>query len=268
MTIADQRTDGIQVSTAIAAVLIFVGAIAVRGVSGVGPIAPSDRERAPDELRAPMQFLGPGAQLRASELTPRVREVLRSEWSAVQPVVATLTGCPPTAEWLSTPAGQRFERLAAELRRGSREEALAALHLCFELARRSEWHPGLLARTQHADKLAGLLQEWLRAWGERSADDTLLSEPAVAATIAYGALMRRVSQPLPLGGSDEALARAQSFLRGLLLDSQGQATRLSIAIRARHPAALERFDAKRGQLEGFAEAFENSWPELDGECGE
>ncbi len=255
-------------STALAAVLVFVGAIVVRGVSGSGPIAPSDRERGPDELRAPMQFLAAAAHLRASELTPRVRAELRSEWSALQPSVATLTGCPPTAEWLSSPTGQRVERLLTELRRGSREEALAALHLCFELARRSDWHPGLLARTQHADKLAGLLQEWLRMWGERAADDTLLSEPAVAATVAYGALMRRVSQPLPLGGSDEALARAQSFLRSLLLDSQGQATRLAIAVRARHPAALERFDAKRGQLEGFAEAFEHAWPELDGECGE
>ncbi len=267
MTIAGKRPDWILASTAIAAVLAFVGAIALRGIRGAGPVAPIDRERAPDELRAPMQLLGPGAKLRAPELTERVREELRDEWSAVQRSVAALSGCPPTAEWLSTPVGQRFERLAAELRRGSREEALAALHLSFELARRSKWHPGLRARTQHADKLAGLLQDWLRAWGERAADDTLLSEPAIAATIAYGALMRRVSQPLPLGGSDEAAARAQTFLGGLLLDRQGQATRLSIALRARHPVALERFGGKRGQLDGFAEAFEHAWPELNGECG-
>lgn len=252
---------------AIAAVLVFVGAFAVRGLAGEPPIAPADRERAPDELKAPMQLLGASASLRAAELAPRVRVELLAEWNVVQRSVARLAGCPPAAEWLSSAAGQRFERLFAELRRGSRDEALAALHLVFELARRSKWDPGLMARTQHADRLAGLLQEWLRAWGERAADDTLLAEPAVAATVAYGALMRRVSQPLPLGGNDDALERARIFLGGLLHDASGQQTRLGSALRARHPRALERFAAKRGVLDGFADAFKQAWPELDGECG-
>lgn len=267
MSTDSKRSDLRVTSTALAAVLVFVGAFTVRGLDGEAPVAPADRERGPDELKAPMQFLGQSASLRVAELAPRVRESLQAEWRVVQPSIARLAGCPPSAAWLSSAPGQRFERLFAELRRGSRDEALVALHLIFELARRSEWDPGLLARTQHADKLAGLFQEWLRAWGERGADDTLLGEPAVAATIAYGALMRRVSQPLPLGGNDEALERARSFLHGLLQDAQGQSTRLGNALRARHPRALERFAAKRGVLDGFAEAFEQAWPELDGECG-
>jgi len=261
------RTEGSVTGTAIAAVLVFVGAIAVRGVSGDPAVAPADRERAPDDIAAPLQLLGPAASLRAGELAPRVRETLRQEWSEVQRSVARIQDCPPSSEWLASAPGQRCERLLAELRSGSRDEALAALHLVFELARRTEWAPGLRARTQHADKLAGLLHDWLRAWGERAADDRVLSEPAVAATVAYGALMRRVSQPLPLGGNDEALERARAFLSGLLFDAQGQATRLGLAVRARHPKALETLAGRRNVLDGFREAFELAYPELDGECG-
>jgi hypothetical protein len=261
------RNDVWITSTALVAVLVFVGALYVRGVDGEAPVAVADRPREPEELAAPMQLLGASAYLRAGELAPRIRESLREEWRDVQRFTSRIADCPPSSDWIASPAGQRFERLVGELRRGSREEALAALHLVFEVARRTEWAPGLRARTQHADKLAGLFQEWLRAWGPRAAEDTLLSEPAVAATLAYGGLMRRVSQPLPLGGNDEALERARTFLTSLLQDAHGQSTRLAAAVRARHPLALEAFGGKRNTLEGFARAFEQAYPELKGECG-
>jgi hypothetical protein len=266
-TAAAPRTDPWTTSTALIAVLVFAGALWVRGVHGQPPIEVADRPREPEELAAPMQFLGASAYLRAGELSPRVRDGLREEWTDVQRFTSRIADCPPSSDWFASSAGQRFERLVGELRRGSREEALAALHLVFEVARRTEWAPGLLARTQHADRLAGLVQEWLRSWGPRAAEDTLLSEPAVAATLAYGAWMRRVSQPLPLGGNDEALERARSFLDSLLRDAHGQPTQLSAAIRARHPLALEAFHGRRNVLGGFADAFEQAYPELDGECG-
>jgi len=261
------KRDGWTTGAAITAALVFVGAFAVRGIEGRAPLDAVDRERPPDEIAAPMQLLGPSALLRAGELTPRIREALREEWIDVQKFTSRLSTCPTTTEWLTTPPGLRFERLVDELRRGSREEALGALYLVFELAHRTEWAPGLMARTQHADRLAGFVQEWLRAWGERAADDTLLAEPAVAATLFYSALMRRVSQPLPLGGDDAALERARTFLSNLLYDAHGQSTRLCALLRARHPAGVDALGAKRDVLGGFASASAKTFPELDGECG-
>lgn len=264
---ASSGFDARTTSTAIAAVLVFVGAFYVRGLEGRAPLTAGDRPRAPDEIAAPMQLLGVSGYLRAGELTPRVRDSLREEWIDVQKFTARVASCPKTAEWLATPPGQRFERLIDELRRGSREEALAALHLVFELARRTEWAPGLLGRTQHADRIATLLQEWLRAWAERSADDALLGEPATSAVLLYGSLMRKVSQPLVIGGDDGALERAKAFLGGLLVDTRGQPTRFAAAVRAREPRALDVFGGKRDVLGGFADACQRAMPELDGDCG-
>lgn len=254
-------------STALAAVLVFVGAFAVRGLSGEAPIAPADRERAPDELKAPMQFLGASASLRADELTPRVRDSLREDWLFVQQFVARQTGCPRTADWLSSRSGLRFERLTDELRRGSRDEALAGLYLVFELARRTDWSVGLMGRPQDAEKVAGLLRDWLSAWAERATDDTLLAEPAVAATLTYAYAMRAIASPVMFGGGDAAtVARARQFLSDLLYDVQGQPKRMYALLSARHPSSLSDFATKRDALGGFAEACETVFPELGKGC--
>lgn len=268
MTTLGEKRDGWTTGVAIAATLVFVGAFAVRGIAGRAPLEAVDRPRAPDELAAPMQLLGASAFLRAGELTPRVRETLREEWLDVQKFTARLSGCPRTADWLTTPAGLRFERLADELRRGSREEALACLYLVFELTHRTDWSSGLMERTQDAEKLAGLLREWLRAWAERATDDTLLAEPAVAATITYARAMRTVASPMLFGAGDAAtVARAKQFLSDLLYDVHGQPKRMYGLLKARHPSALDDFETKRDALGGLSEACGIVFPELENGCG-
>jgi hypothetical protein len=249
------------------AALLFAAAVAVRAIPGEGPLAPSDRPVAPDAVREPMQLLGRGASLRIAELDGRVGPERAAEWRAARRSVFELQGCPDTAVWLDGPEGQRVARVVGDLRRGTREEALAALALILELARRTDWDPGLLARTADAERLALLLQDWLRAWGERGADDPTLAEPAVTAVLAYARVARRACRAPPIGRIEAIYERARAFLASILADAQGQPTALSRALRARHPTAIEGFDSKQDCLAGFDRAFDQLDPALDGDCG-
>jgi hypothetical protein len=253
-------------ATVVLTVVALLAAFAVRGVKGKGPLAPADREREAAALREPMQFLGRSAAQRVAELDDRVDPTRRAEWKVVRRTVFELRDCPDTAAWIDSTDGQRFERALDDLRRGSRDEALAALALIVELARRSDWEPGLLARTADAERLATLLQEWLRTWGERAADDATLAEPGVAALMLYGRAMRRASKPLPLVTIDAAYERGRAFLASLLSDAQGQPTALSRAARARHPTAIDGLASKGDALAGFDAAAEQLFAGLDGEC--
>src|SRR5688572_24436099 len=251
-----------------AAVVVFVllaAAVAVRAIRGEAPVAPQDRPREPDAIRSPMQLLGRGAFLRMSELDPRVGAAHRDEWKAARRSVFELSECPPLSEWLDGPEGQRLERTLGELRRGTRDEALGALALVIELARRTEWDPGLLGRSQNAQRLAGLLQEWLRAWGERGAEDATLSEPTLAAVLAYAHAMQVAVKAPALGDDEAAYERATSFLSLLLVDAQGQPSALSRALRARHSEAIAEFESRSDVLAGLDAAAEQLFPELDGE---
>jgi hypothetical protein len=262
-----RRRGSVAWTAAVAVVFaVLAAAVAVRAIRGQAPVAPEDRTREPDAIRAPMQLLGRGASLRIAELDPRTDASRRDEWKWARRTVFELAGCPPLSQWLDGPDGQRLERALGELRRGSREEALGALALVIELGRRTEWDPGLLARSQHAQRLAALLQDWLRAWGERGADDPTLSEPTAAAVAAFAHVMQ-VAVDAPAIGSDEvAYERARAFLASLLLDAQGQPTALSRALRARHPGAVEEFESRSDVLAGFEAAAAQLFPELDGEC--
>jgi len=170
------RSKTIELTAIVATVALLVGAIGVRGLRGALAARAQDRPREKTEIAEPMQLLGRGASMRIEELTARVSEAVKPNWSAAHRLPFALRDCPKLLDWIESADGQRFERLLAELRRGSREDAFASLALTLALARATEWNPGLLARTQNAERLGALLQEWLRAWGERGVGDTLLAE--------------------------------------------------------------------------------------------
>jgi hypothetical protein len=260
------RGKQIEVSAMVAAIALLVAAIAVRGIRGEAPLAPQDRPRSVDALAQPMQLLGRGAKLRIDELTARISEPLSAAWRASYRLPFELRGCPALSEWLDGRNGQSVERLIADLRRGSRDEALASLALTLQIARATEWEPGLLARTQNAERLGALVQEWLRAWGERGCDDATLAEPTLAATLFYGRVMRIAAEAPPVGRYDAPYERAKAFLEGLLLDQQGQATHLGIALKARHPSAANGFTSSSDALAGLGREAAQLFPELDGEC--
>jgi len=262
------RSKTIELTAIVATVALLVGAIGVRGLRGALPLAPQDRPREKTEIAEPMQLLGRGASMRIEELTARVSEAVKPNWSAAHRLPFALRDCPKLLDWIESADGQRFERLLAELRRGSREDAFASLALTLALARATEWNPGLLARTQNAERLGALLQEWLRAWGERGVGDTLLAEPTLAATVLYGRVMRIAAEAPPVGRFDAPYERAHAFLANALLDHQGQTTALGRALQARFPAASAGFDDEHDCLSGLDREAAQVFAGLDGKCSQ
>jgi hypothetical protein len=252
----------------LATVALLVTAVVVRGLHGAPPLAPQDRPREKTEFAEPMQLLGRGASLRIEELTARVSETVKPNWKAAHRLPFELRDCPKLLEWIESADGQRFERLLGELRRGSREDAFASLALTLALARATDWNPGLLARTQNAERLGALLQQWLSAWGERGVGDSLLAEPTLAATVLYGRVMRIAAEAPPLGRFDAPYERAKAFLANALLDNQGQATALGRALQARFPAASSGFTDEHDCLAGFDREGAQVFAGLDGKCSQ
>ena len=247
--------------------VLLVAAVAVRGIAGERPPEPEDVVRSPDALVEPLQFLAAGAALRMRELTPRIDPARAGEWAAMWRRPYELADCPPAADWLGGPDGQRLERLLAELRRGSRDEALAALALTVQVARATDWDPGLLGRTQHAERVGGLLQDWLRVWGARAADDAELLEPTLAALLLYGRVMRTAYEAPALGRADAPYERARTFLDELTGARAPRRTPLGERLAARHPRAWTTLVEKSDFLAGAAEEARALFPEVDGECG-
>lgn len=248
-----------------ATVALLIVALGVRAIPGQRPLAPQDRPKEERELREPMQLLTRAASLRVAELDPLVSEALRADWTTMRRRVFELQGCPKLGDWLDGPEGQALERTLAELRRGSREDALAALALTTELARRTEWTQGLLRKNPGAERLSRLFADWLRAWSGRAPTDSLLSEPSIAATALYARATTIAGKRIL--SRDEILDEAATaFLAQQLRDSQGQATALARAIRAAHPAALTAFDERDRALVGLDAVAERLFPGLDGEC--
>lgn len=250
------------------AATLLIAAVSVRGIRGAPALAPQDRPREADAIAEPMQLLGRGASLRIEELSPRVSEPLRASWRASSRLLFGLRGCPELGEWLDGADGQRCERTLGDLRRGTRDEALAVLALTLQLARVTDWETGLLARTQNAERLGALIQEWLRAWGERGVDDATLAEPALAAVLVYGRVMRIAAEAPPVGRFEAPYARATAFLDTLLLDQNGQATRLGQALRARFPSAAAGFESGDDRLLGLDREAERLFAGLNGDCDE
>jgi len=251
-----------------AASVLFVVAIGVRGVPPAKSVAPQDVIEEGPRIVEPMQFLGSGAKLRAAELDEWIAADRRARFKALRDLVFHLDGCPPLLEWIASMDGQRLERLLGELRTGTREEALAGLTLLYQVARATEWKPGVMTTTPQApaERLGSLFQDWLRTWGEKSATDPLLSEPAVATALVYGRVMY-VAQNAPVIGTLQApLDRARTFLNELLQTGPSRRSPLGELVQSRHGSALSRFVGTDDPLSGFASDALTMFPDLKGNC--
>jgi len=247
--------------------LLCIAAVAVRGLEPRPAQRPEDRMEAGPRIIEPMQFLSRGARLRARELDEWVRVELREEFAAMRTELFGLRGCPRTADWLDGAEGQRCERLLNELRGGTRVDALAALTLCFQLARGSGWSPGLRGDARSAERLGAVLQDWLRVWGARGAEDPLLSEPVLAATLLYARTMRTAWRAPLLGHLEAPQLRARQFL-GELCGSGGRRTAVGKGLELRFSRALQGLSDEDDPLAGFDEECGLVFPQLDGGCDE
>ena len=248
-------------------VVLLVAALWVRTWQPARAFGPSAEEAAL-RIPEPMQFLHGGAGLRIAELDEYVDETRRERWVRSRDLVLALQACPRLGSWLDSADGLEFEQLSAELVRGSSEEALAALSLLVALARRTEWGPGFLGGGEDADRLGGLIAEWLHARAEGSLDDALLYEPALSAVVLYGRAMRLAYQAPVLGRDDAAYERARSTMERLVGITERPRTNFGAALQARYGRATSLLSDEDDMLGGFEEEAGASFTGLDGECDE
>ncbi len=246
--------------------LLLGGALVVRNLPPRAVAAPQLRV---DELTVlePMQLLRPGGEERMGELDPLIEIERRDAFVAARLDLLEVVGCPLLSDWIRTRRGLALEQAAASLARGSRAEALGALALVFHVARTTSWNPGLFGGSGGAERLAGLYQRWLEEWGERAMEDSMLYEPALAATLAYGHVMQVASEGNLFRGSSASRDRARSFLRRLLGVQGERRTALGSAFGAQYPDALAGLE-RDGNLAGFAREALLAFPGLDGDCSE
>ena len=251
----------------VAGAVSLAAALAVRAIPPAPATTPKDVVEDAPRLAEPMQLLGNGAYLRVPELDRWISEGRRKDFKTCLRTTFFLEGCPSLQEWMDGADGQWIERQLVVLRSGTREDALAALVLIFQLARACEWSPGILAHTQHAERLGGLLQDWLRTWGEPAARDPLLSEPALAAALLYGRVMRVAWKAPMLSKNTAPYERATAFLEGLTgISSGGHRTRFGEALAARYARAATKLASNNDRLEGFEEEADALFPSLTGGC--
>ncbi len=251
------------------AIVLLATAVAVRGIEPARMALPKDVVEADrPKIAEPMQLLASGAKLRAPELDVLVAPAHKNEFKASRQTIFRLDGCPPLVEWIDGPDGQSFERTLSDLRGGTRDEAFACLALIFELARATQWRPGMLARSQHAERLGGMLQEWLRVWAERGARDPLLAEPALAATLVYGHVMRTAWRAPIVGYNAAPYDRSSAFLAELTGIPAGHETALGDALQARYARAAARLHSDKDMLSGLEEECSVLFPDLTGECSQ
>ncbi len=247
--------------------VLLAAAVAVRGIPPARATLPKDRVEEQPRIAEPMQLLSKGASLRAAELDRWVSEPQLKGYASARRALFSLGNCPPLVAWIDGPEGQPIERLLASLRAGSREDALAALTLVFRIARACEWSPGVVLRSaEHAERLGGLLQDWLRVWGEKSAKDPLLADPALAAAILYGRAMRTAFKAPLLSNNRAPHERAKAFLGELTGLSSGRRTDFGEALRARSARAMEKLAGASDPLIGLEEEAASLFPDLDGSC--
>ena len=245
---------------------LLAAAVAVRAIAPAPAAVPEDVRESVPRIAEPMQFLAKGGRLRVGELDRWVTEDRREGFRSCRQLLFTLGDCPPLLDWIDGPEGQWVERQLVLLRGGTREDAFAALVLLFQLGRACQWSPGILARTQHAERLGGLYQDWLRAWGENAARDPLLSEPALAASLEYGRAMRIAWKAPLFSRNDAPYRRATAFLAGLTGIPGGRRTRFGEALASRHARAAETLLQTNDRLLGFEEEAAALFPDLEGRC--
>lgn len=249
------------------ACLVFVAALWVRAQAPRASTRPEDQPQSGPSIVEPMQFLSRGARLRAEELEAHLGTGVKAEFRAMRRAVFALQGCPRSIDWLDGAEGQRFERLLATLRMGTAAEAFAAVVLSFQLARATEWTPGLRGQPQSAERLGGILQDWLRVWGERSVRDPLLSEPGLAVALLYGRVMRTAWRAPIVGYEEAPYLRARQFLRQWC-GERGSRTAFGQALELRYARALHKLGENQDALLGFEEECQLLFPTLDGKCSD
>jgi hypothetical protein len=245
--------------------LLLLFALVVRGAKPAAIVRPEDAPTEEVRIQQPRQLLARGAALRVAELDRWVSPAELAEWKAVRGSVFALKDCPATMDWLDGGEGQRFERCVAALRGGTREDALASLVLVFQLARASDWEPGIRGRTQHAERLGALLEGWLRSWSARSAQDPLLVEPALSALLLYGRAMRVAWRAPLVGYNTSPYARAKALLEEIAGEGSHRSA-FGQALQARHPAAALGLSSPRDVLAGLEEECAVLYPRLVGDC--
>jgi len=246
---------------------LLAAAICVRSIPPARAALPKDKVEEKPRLAEPMQLLSRGAILRAAELDRWVSEPQRTSFKLVRQSAFAIQGCPPLLDWIDGAQGQRFERATAELRNGTREDAFASLVLVFQLARSTEWAPGIVSRgSEHAERLGSLLQDWLRVWGERAARDPLLADPALAAVLLYGRTMRAAWKAPLLSNNQAPFERARAFLGDLTGIEGPRRTELGEALRARYARAAEKLLSSKDPLVGLEEEATAQFPDLAGKC--
>lgn len=253
-----------------ATVVLFVTAIAVRGIAPSASVAPEDKVEEGPRIVEPMQFLGAGARLRAGELDLWVATERRPRFKALRELLFHLEDCPDLVEWIDSMDGQRLERMIGELRGGTREEAFASLTLIYQLARSTEWKPGLMTRTPEAqsERLGALLQDWLRTWGERAAKDSLLAEPAEATVLLYAHVLRTAENSPVIGTRSASRERGKAFLAEILGAGQSRRSALGELVQSRHGQAMGIFLGSEDPLGGLAADARTYFPDMNGTCGE
>ena len=242
---------------------MLVATLFLRGIRAEPPPRPEDGPATETVFAEPMQVLAAGGGLRIRELAELLEGEPRQSWTRAARAVFALDSCPNAIEWLQSADGQDTERVIGELRRGDSAQALASLALIVQMTRRVKWS----GRIHYAERLAGLLQEWLRLWAEPSTTDALLHEPAQAAFLVYGRLMRSAYDMPTFGYSKAPYERARAFVDELTGARQSRRTAFGESLGGAYPRAFEQISSSKDFLRGCNEEARLLYPELDGKCG-
>lgn len=250
------------------AIVLALGAVFVRGIAPPRSGLRDALWRSGSQLEKPLQLLSAGAIHRRGELDERVSRELAGAWSEARDLAFGVEGCPALRDWLEEQDGQRVELLVEELRGGGPGDALAALTIVFQVARATEWAPGFPAHAEHAERLGGLLAEWLARWGEAGVDEPGLHETALVAALFYGRVMGAAWSAPAFGHNAASLDRARRFLLELTGAETGSRTRFGQALQARYGRAFAALQAddESAFFSAFAEECALLLPDLDGTC--
>jgi hypothetical protein len=238
-------------------------------VRGIEPKLPSRPVPSVEQgLAEPLQLLQRGGKLRLPELERVISAERRAQWDEQAKHVLELTGCPDLDEWLDSAEGQGVERFIAELRNGTSEEALAGLVLIFQLARSTHWSPGMFGSSLNAQRLGGLLEDWLRALSDLAARDPLLYEPSLAAALLCGRALRVAYRAQTFGRDEAAYQRAKLLFEALTGVGTSRRTAFGEALQARYPRAYQTLSTRSDFLLGCEEELRALFPDVDGKCSD
>jgi len=261
MSESDTRTSPVGAALVLA---LLAGGVAVRGLDERPGARPGGAD-AELSVAEPMQLLHGGGDRRLAELDAWIGDARREEWVDARTALVRLVDCPSLEAWLETLAGQRFERLVVGLERGSAEEALGALASIFELGRRTRWDPGYFGGPRGAERLGGLVADWLDQWGARAATDPLLYDPGLAAVLVYGRAMRVAYQGNLFRSSRTSAERARAVIRRHV-GVAGDRTPLGVGLERHFPGAFAEPLEAADFLVGFAREAELAFPGVSGTC--